>query len=149
MDLMKKLKTGAAKAADVAQQTVEMTKIAAQITGRKREIEKYKTLMGDEIYEAYRAGKLSEAQEAINELCLAIEELEQEIEGLERKMKRLRNERSCVCGKTLPADVKYCPECGRPRRDVSSPEVITLDERGMEPDLGSELDPNEAPDRRY
>jgi rRNA maturation endonuclease Nob1 len=126
MDLLKKLKSGASKAADVAQQTVEITKLTTQIAGRKREIEKNKTLMGHEVYEAYKKGDLSLAEAKVGELCISIVELESEISSLEQQIKRVRNEKTCACGKDLAADAKFCPSCGRPQIHEHT-EVITID----------------------
>lgn len=128
MDLLKKLKSGASKAADVAQQTVEMTKLAAQVTVRKREIEKYMSLIGQEVYEARAGGNPSMADARVAEWCAAIDALKETIATLERQMRYVRNERACGCGKTVPGDARFCPACGRalePRRP--SQEVIDLD----------------------
>ncbi len=113
MDLLKKLKSGASKAADVAQQTVEMTKLAAQITVRKREIEKYMTLIGQEVYEARTSGDPSLAEARVEEWCKSVSGLKQDIATLERQMRYVRNEKTCVCGKAVPGDANYCPTCGR------------------------------------
>jgi len=126
MDLLKKVKSGASKAAEVAQQTVEMTKLAAQVHAKKRQIDKYMSHMGQEIYAAYKAGDLAFAERQVNECCLAIQALEAEIAALEKQMKRLRNERMCACGKTLSWDVKFCPDCGRPNVDPGA-DVIPID----------------------
>ena len=113
MDLLKKLKSGASKAADVAQQTVEMTKLAAQITVRKREIEKYMTLIGQEVYEARASGDPSLAEARVEEWCKIVSGLKQDIATLERQMRYVRNEKTCLCGKAVPGDANYCPSCGR------------------------------------
>jgi polyhydroxyalkanoate synthesis regulator phasin len=126
MDLFKKLRSGASKAADVAQQTVEVTKLSAQIATRKREIEKYKSLMGHQVYNAYQAGNLSLSEEKLGEWCKAIHGLEGEVTALEQQIKRIRNEKTCPCGKSLAADAKFCPDCGRPQVSVKA-SVINID----------------------
>jgi len=126
MDLLKKLKSGASKAADVAQQTVEMTKLAAQITVRKREIEKYMSLIGHEVYEARAAGDPSLAEARVAEWCMAVGDLKQDIATLERQMRYVRNEKTCSCGKAVPGDANYCPSCGRPQHHETQ-EVINID----------------------
>jgi len=122
MDLLKKLKSGASKAADVAQQTVEMTKLAAQVTVRKREIDKYLNRIGQEVYEAHSAGDPSLAEARVAEWCGVVRELKETIATLERQMRYLRNEKTCACGKAVPGDARFCPACGRPQvrgtRDV-------------------------------
>lgn len=137
MDLLKKLKSGASKAADVAQQTVskaadvaqqtvELTKLAAQVTVRKREIDKYLSQIGQEVYEAHKAGDPSLAADRVAEWCRAIDGLHETIATLERQMRYLRHERSCRCGKAVPGDARYCPYCGRPQMQEEERPVIDL-----------------------
>ena len=148
MDLLKKLKSGASKAADVAQQTmskaadvaqqtmskaadvaqqtVELTKLAAQVTARRREIDKYISQIGQAVYDGHKAGDPSLAADRIAEWCKAIDDLHETIETLERQMRYLRNERKCACGKAVPIDAKFCPYCGRPRDEAPKREIIEL-----------------------
>ena len=148
MDLLKKLKAGASKAADaaqqavskaadvaqqtvskaadVAQQTVELTKLAAQVTVRKREIEKLYAQIGEAVYEAHRLGDPSRASERVAEWCKAIDDLNETIATLERQMRYLRRERICRCGKTVPAGARFCPHCGRPAAPETEREAIEL-----------------------
>ncbi|WP_424768480.1 zinc ribbon domain-containing protein [Paenibacillus sp. sgz302251] len=126
MDLFKKLKSGASKAADVAQQTVEVTKLTAQIAARKREIDKYKNQLGHEVYTAYQSGQLTLAEEKVNVLCFAIQGVEAEISNLEMQIKRIRHEKSCKCGKVLDWDTKFCPNCGLAQEGLAA-EIITID----------------------
>ena len=114
MKLIHKLKRGASKAADAAQTTVELAKLAGQIGTRRREIEKCLAMIGKEVYEAREAGYPALAEARVEEWCRAIRELHREIADFERRLRALRNEAYCAaCGKTAPADAKYCPSCGR------------------------------------
>jgi rubrerythrin len=125
VSLFKKMKAGASKAADVAQQTVEVTKVVAKIAGKRREIEKNINLAGQHMYEAYKAGDLKTAEDKVKELCQWNVSLESEIAALEVQVKRLRHEKVCVCGYTAAGGAKFCPSCGKPLQ--AHREVITID----------------------
>lgn len=136
MDLFKKLKSGATKAADMAQQTVEVTKLTAQVASRKRDMEKCKALLGHQVYEAYLAGDVSLVSEKVKEGCRSIQAIEKDIAGIEQQIKRIRNEKMCSCGKQLATDVRFCPDCGRPQLSVKA-SVINIDAEPAKEGRGS------------
>lgn len=107
-----KIKAGATKATDFAQQQVEMTRIHSQISGKRKEIERIMTKIGEAVFQAYSAGDLSLAERDIALLAEAIEHLNCDISELELKIKELKNEKDCVCGKVVPFESKFCPNCG-------------------------------------
>lgn len=125
MDLLKKLKSGASKAADVAQQTVEIAKLAATIAGKKKEIEKYMLLIGQEVYEAMQAGDMTQARPKAAELGSVVQALKSEIAELELQIRRIRHDHICACGEPIAEEAKFCPACGRPQLRRTS-DVITI-----------------------
>lgn len=128
MDILKKLKSGASKAADVAQQTVEFTKLAALLASKKRDFDKCMSDIGCEVYAARQAGDDTLASGKVEELCAAADSLQQEIAAIERQMKHLRGTRACACGKAVAFGAKFCPSCGRPMNQEQEP--ITIEAEG-------------------
>ncbi|WP_168119580.1 zinc ribbon domain-containing protein [Paenibacillus sp. HB172176] len=113
MSLFDKLKDGAAKAADKAKDSVEVAKLSTQISGKKKEIEKIYRFIGESVYNARNEGTLDQTSELINFQSRLIDDLDQEIKQLEARVRSIKNERECICGKTIPADTKFCPHCGQ------------------------------------
>lgn len=125
MDLIKKLKSGASKAADVAQQTVEIAKLTAAIAGKKKEIDKYMLHLGQEVYEAIQAGDMTLARPKATELSGVVQALKAEIAELELQIRRVRQDHACVCGHPVGDDANFCPACGRAQKR-RPPDVITI-----------------------
>src|SRR4051812_40848 len=98
MNIFQKLKEGANKATDYAQQTMKTTKINTQISGLKREIERNNTQIGQAVYEAYKANDLTLAEGAVRRLSNENMVLENEISQLERDIEVIKNEKMCDCG---------------------------------------------------
>lgn len=153
MNIFQKLKVGAAKAADKAQKTVEMTKISAQISGKRKEMERNFTAIGSAVYHAYQSADLSLAEPEIVRLSQENEAIEREIADLQLKLKHLKDEKVCVCGKSVSSDAVFCPNCGR--KFEAEPEPITVmaeaavgEERNeaMEMDAELELEDPYAPE---
>lgn len=112
MNFLDKIKQGATKATEKAQQTVEITRINQQINGKKREIENKYTKIGEFVFEAYQNGDLSRAELPIHNISNEIKEILKEIDALEQRVQVLRNEKQCVCGKIVAYDTRFCPSCG-------------------------------------
>jgi ribosomal protein L40E len=149
MNLFQKLKVGANKATDYAQQTMKTTKINAQISGLKKEIERNNTQIGHAVYEAYKANDLTQAEEAVRKLSNDNMLLENEISELEHAIEVIKNEKMCDCGKKASIDARFCPSCGK--QFTFEPEVDAVEEVEDEQDYkecnncGMEL----PPDARY
>ncbi|MCC3373352.1 zinc ribbon domain-containing protein [Cohnella sp. REN36] len=105
---------GVSTATEKAQQTVEITKIHSQISGKKKEIEKRFSDIGEAVYEAYLQHDLSRAEGEIIPACEEIARIRREIGGLEDRIRALRNEKECACGQKVPFDTRFCPSCGSP-----------------------------------
>jgi len=107
-----KLKDGATKAADLAKDSVEIAKINSQISSKRKEIEKSYLLIGKEVYGAYTNKQLDTLESLVKEQSNLIRVLEEEVEQLEYKIREIKDEKECVCGKVVSMDTKFCPSCG-------------------------------------
>lgn len=116
------LREGATRAADKAQRTVEVTKTAAQISGKRKQIRDLQRQIGAAVYEAHRRGDFTLAGPDVARLSMHIEELERQIGNLELELQRLNREKTCACGKVVSYSVRFCPECGKPFE--TSPETL-------------------------
>jgi chromosome segregation ATPase len=119
MGFFDKLKEGAGKAADLAKDTVEITRIHSQISSKKKEIEKNHYRIGESIFDAYLNHEITSVEEHVTVICQEIVTLQQEIRQLELKIKEVKNEKYCVCGKTIALHAKFCPTCGHKFEDVA------------------------------
>ncbi|GAB2720860.1 zinc ribbon domain-containing protein [Paenibacillus thermoaerophilus] len=113
MSLFKKIKESALSAADKAQQTVEITRIHAQISGKEKEIANLYQQLGKRVFDAYVTGDLQSAEPNIAEYSGKVIEIQKEIEVLKQKIREIKNEKQCECGTTVPADALFCSSCGR------------------------------------
>jgi len=113
MSIFDKMKQGASEAARLAQQTVETTKLRSKISTREKEMDRISTRIGKAVFEAYLEGDLSHSEEQVLAYCEELSELRDEITELESRIKHLKEEKTCVCGKVVGPDVNYCPDCGK------------------------------------
>jgi RNA polymerase subunit RPABC4/transcription elongation factor Spt4/uncharacterized coiled-coil protein SlyX len=113
MSLFQKLKEGATKAADKAQQTVEITRLNNQISQKWKEIDRNLFRLGQALYEAHKSGDPSAADPEIERILQENAAIEDEIFSMEARIKRMRNEKLCSCGKIAPQDANFCPNCGK------------------------------------
>ncbi|AZS13704.1 zinc ribbon domain-containing protein [Paenibacillus lutimineralis] len=119
MGIFDKLKDGAAKAADLAKDSVEIAKINSQISSKRKEIEKSYLLIGKEVYEAYTKKQLDTLESLVQEQSNLIHGLEEEVEQLEYKIREIKDEKECVCGRVVPMDTKFCPSCGHQFEEIT------------------------------
>jgi hypothetical protein len=112
---------GVSTATEKAQQTVEITRLNAQISGKRKEIDKLLANIGANVYEAYLANDLSKAEAKVIPGCEEITIIRGEIAALDDRIKTIRNEKECVCGKRVPFDTRFCPSCGHP---FPEPEIV-------------------------
>jgi hypothetical protein len=146
MNLFQKLKDGANKASDYAQQTIKTNKISTQIAGIKREIARNNTQIGHAVYEAYKANDLTMAEEVVRLFSDNNLALEVEIAELEHEIGVIKNEKMCECGKKVSVDARFCPSCGK--RFPYEPEVESAPEEEVEDvyrecnNCGMELEPD-------
>lgn len=112
MSFFDKVKQGASEAAKKAQQTVEITKFKTQISLKEREIDKIYKLIGESVYTSYLSGDYTQVEANVSDYCQGIAQINQEISEIEQKITEIRNEKECVCGKVVVADMKFCSSCG-------------------------------------
>ncbi|TVY04419.1 zinc-ribbon domain-containing protein [Cohnella terricola] len=105
---------GVTSATEKAQQTVEITKLNAQISGKRKDIDKLFAKIGESVYEGYVAHDLSLAEAKVMPRCEEISAIRDEIAALDARIKEIRNEKDCVCGKRVAEDTRFCPSCGHP-----------------------------------
>jgi len=121
MNLLQRLKSGAGKATERAQNAVEVNRMNGHIVDIEREIGVHYLRMGEVFYEGYRAGDMSIAEEEMTELCKACDLLNEEIEEIRTRIAILRNERVCECGAVVALDANFCPNCGRKMEKLAIP----------------------------
>jgi RNA polymerase subunit RPABC4/transcription elongation factor Spt4 len=114
---------GVSTATEKAQQTVEMTRLNGQISSKRKEIDKLFANIGAHVYEAYLAHDLSKAEATVIPECEEITAIRGGIAILEDRIRTIRNEKECVCGKRVPFDTRFCPSCGHPFPEPE-PEIV-------------------------
>jgi rRNA maturation endonuclease Nob1 len=112
MGFFDKIKEGAGKAADLAKETVEITRLNTQISSKNRDIEKKHSRIGELIFSAFQINDLATVEDQVTAICQDIATLLNEIQQLELKIKEVKNEKNCICGKTIALNAKFCPSCG-------------------------------------
>jgi len=118
MSLFRKLtetvSKGVSTATEKAQQTVEITRLHAQLIAKRRDIGKLMEEIGGMVFEGYLSGDLLLEKNRMIPACEQIRAIQREIQAMENRMMELRNEKECACGKKVPFDARFCPSCGTP-----------------------------------
>ncbi|MEX2461667.1 MAG: zinc-ribbon domain-containing protein [Paenibacillaceae bacterium] len=114
MGFFNKIKEGAGKAADLAKETVEITRLNTQITAKRKEIDKNNNRIGELIFSAFQKNDMDAVESQVTTICQDIAMLQQDIQNLDLKIQEVKNEKNCVCGKTIALHAKFCPSCGHP-----------------------------------
>ncbi|MEI7026881.1 zinc ribbon domain-containing protein [Paenibacillus sp. y28] len=112
MSFLKKIKDGASAAKSKAQQTVDVTRLSAQISTHRRDIERAYAAIGEEMYQAYLGGGDSNQESAIKAQCELIDDLYAKIKALDLKIADIKGEKLCHCGTIVQKESKFCPSCG-------------------------------------
>ncbi|MFX3632818.1 MAG: zinc ribbon domain-containing protein [Candidatus Pristimantibacillus sp.] len=118
MGFLNKLKEGASKAADMAKDSVEVVKLNAQISSKRKEIEKSYSVIGESVFQAYTSNDITLAESLIKDESAKIIALQEEIEQLDDKINFIKDEKDCTCGVIVPLDTKFCPSCGHKFEDA-------------------------------
>ncbi|WP_028563094.1 zinc ribbon domain-containing protein [Paenibacillus pinihumi] len=131
MSIFDKMKQGASEAAKRAQLTVETTKLRSKISTREKEMDRISTRIGKAVFDAYTVGDLSQSEEQVLAYCEELAELREEISQIEETIKKLKEEKTCVCGKVVGPDVNFCPDCGKrfvdePRQEDTTGEIRVI-----------------------
>ncbi|WP_157283067.1 zinc ribbon domain-containing protein [Paenibacillus assamensis] len=122
---LQKVKEGASKASEKAQNVLELNRVQSQIDVLRKEWEHNTYEIGRLAFEAYKNQDYASLGVEMDELAQANVILEEEMERLEWKRCALRNEKRCSCGEIAPWSSKYCASCGDrlpdpPVREVES-----------------------------
>lgn len=132
MSFFDKVKQGASDAAKKAQQTVEITKLKAQISGKEKEIDKLYTAIGAAVYRGHQEKDFAITEQEVANACLQVDELNVEIGLIEERIKAIRFEKTCTCGKVVALDAKFCPDCGSslaeepPKAETTVGEIVVI-----------------------
>lgn len=143
MSFLNRIKSGANKASERAQNVMEVNKLNSQISNIEREMNIYYQRMGQVFYEGYRAKDMSKAEQEMMELAKTCDLLAEERDEIRGRIAALRNERLCECGRVVPQEAVFCPFCGTKLKSRSSREsvVFPADEpasNGKESEAGNE-----------
>lgn len=122
---LQKVKDGASKASEKAQNVMEQNRVQGQIDAKHKQWKQNTYEIGCIAYEAYKEERLSSLKEQFEELAKENVQLEQEMEQLEWKRCELRNEKRCSCGQVADWGANFCAKCGSklpepPRMNVES-----------------------------
>ncbi|MCR8845137.1 zinc ribbon domain-containing protein [Paenibacillus sp. SC116] len=109
---LKKVKEGASKASEKAQNVLELNRVQSQIDALRKEWEHNTYEIGRLAFEAYKNQDYASLGIEMDELAQANVILEEEMERLEWKRCALRNEKRCSCGEIAPWSSKFCASCG-------------------------------------
>ncbi|MGZ9585509.1 zinc ribbon domain-containing protein [Paenibacillus marinisediminis] len=109
---LQKMKDGASKASEKAQNVMELNRVQAQIDSRLKELKNNTYEIGYLAFEAYKEQDMESLSTKIEQLAEVNMALEQEIEQLEWKRCELRNEKRCDCGQTAAWEANFCAKCG-------------------------------------
>lgn len=143
MSFFNKVKQGASDAAKKAQQTVEITKMKSQISSKEKDMDKIQLKIGKAVYRAFVSGDLAQSEVEVLDYCEELVLLQQDIDAIEDKIKNMKSEKTCTCGKVVPVDLKFCPECGKrfpdePRVEDTTGDILVICRNcSTENDIGS------------
>lgn len=97
---------------DVAQKSsdmVEVTKLNMSISQEKDKINRLYTEIGSLVYNQYKEGN----DVGFGEKCAQIAEIEEKIEGFQKKIQEIKNMAKCPgCGAEINAETVFCAQCG-------------------------------------
>lgn len=137
MKILQRLKDGASKATEKAQNVVEINKMNSQIAEIERQKNAYFKEMGKVFYEGYRSQDMSIAEKEMVELAQLCDGLQEEVITLRNRIAVLKNERLCECGRVVGLDANFCPYCG------NKLEKLPQTERQFEPEQKERVIPFE------
>lgn len=152
MNLLQRIKDGATRVSEKAQNSVEIGKLNSQISDIEHEMEMEFLKMGKIFYEGYRSRDLSLAEGQMTEMSRSCLRLQDKIDALRSRIAELKNERLCKCGFIAPLDANFCPHCGRKmEQSASAPAPVIYDpapdRQTDEPDRrGASAGPQEEPE---
>ncbi|WP_379127912.1 zinc ribbon domain-containing protein [Paenibacillus sp. sgz500958] len=120
MNFLQRIKDGASRVTEKAQGSVEISKLNSRISDIEHEMENEFMKMGKFFYEGYRLRDMSLAESKMIEISRTCSKLQEEIDGVRRRIAELKNERLCACGNIATLEANFCPSCGRKLEEVSA-----------------------------
>ena len=124
MSFFDKMKQGASDAAKKAQQTVEFTKLRAQISAKEKDMDKLFHQIGAAIFHSHQQGNVADSEEEVMGCCQQLDDLHQEIIFTEERIKNIKFEKTCpTCSKVVPLNARFCPDCGTQFPEEPKPET--------------------------
>lgn len=130
MKFFQKIKDGAGRVTDRAQNVVEIGKLNTQISNIEREMGLYFQRMGEVFYEGYRIKDMSKAEKEMVELAKTCDLLAEERDEARIKIAELKNERLCgACGKIVGEEALFCHFCGHKLQK----------DKGLDYNIGAEI----------
>ncbi|MDT3428293.1 RNA polymerase subunit RPABC4/transcription elongation factor Spt4 [Paenibacillus forsythiae] len=150
MNLLQRIKDGANRVSEKAQNSVEIGKLNSGISDIEREMEMEFMKMGKLFYEGYRSRDLTLAEGKMIEHSRACLRLQDKIDALRSRIAELKNERLCKCGYIVPLDANFCQHCGRklePAAGAAAP-AFHEEPQAAEPEA-PEAGPERAPEEPY
>ncbi|MEF2966212.1 zinc ribbon domain-containing protein [Paenibacillus sp. M1] len=123
MNFLQRIKDGAGKVTDRAQNAVEIGRLNTQISNIEREMGLYFQRMGEIFYEGYSRKDMSDAEKEMIELAKTCDLLAEERDEIRAKIAEMKNERLCgACGRSVAEDAMFCQYCGHKLNKVKPAE---------------------------
>lgn len=146
MNFLQRIRDGAGKVTDRAQNAVEIGRLNTQISNIEREMGLYFQRMGEAFYEGYTRKDMSNAEKEMVELAKTCDLLSEERDEIRAKIAELKNERLCgACGKAITEDALFCQYCGH---KLEKPKPAPAS-RVNEPEREPSKEPSEEYSREY
>ncbi|AIQ10977.1 zinc ribbon domain-containing protein [Paenibacillus durus] len=145
MNLLQRIKDGANRVSEKAQNSVEIGKLNSGISDIEREMEMEFMKMGKLFYEGYRSRDLTLAESQMIEHSRSCLRLQDKIDALRSRIAELRNERLCKCGYIVGLDANFCPHCGQKLEQTAKTSAQAYHQ---EPEAALPDEPEAAPEQR-
>ncbi len=128
MDFFDKLGKKASEAykitADKTGKIAKETKMRLKISELKSQINDLYEEIGKKVYENH-VEKEELKKEELEEVCVQIDVLSDEIESLLKQCLELKDKKQCQkCFKEIDKNVKFCPNCGEKQEEAKEVEIL-------------------------
>ena len=128
MDFFNKIRKKASEAykitADKTGKIAKETKMRLKISELKSQINDLYEEIGKKVYENH-VEKEELKKEELEEVCVQIDVLSDEIESLLKQCLELKDKKQCQkCFKEIDKNVKFCPNCGEKQEEAKEVEIL-------------------------
>lgn len=116
--------------ADKTGKLAKETKIKIKINDLKSQINDIYEQIGQRVYQKHVREDDEDMKKEVEEMCIKIDVLSDEIENLLKQSLELKDKKQCkVCAAQIDADANYCSNCGAEQeKPVKEVEVIEKEE---------------------